>query len=241
MRGASHSRILHVAGVSQGRGGSLPHQPAGPHRQFWIAFCSLGELKEQRRVFITREEPEENPFGHPHRPLFNWNSELYQVAVLGEGSDVTGRGGPLDAESEDPLPPGSRLLLLSERQGDRLVGQNFLPEGKSVGFRNRACRENIANRSPPNGSGSVCPEPTYWDAVRSWEVQKRSKACGRRRPGETSEKSGENLAGSRALSQYSLRLASGYLTCHSPVWGALASPRSSLRAADSVDWAVLIS
>ena len=89
--------------------------------QFVLEFL---ELEEQARVFITREQPEQQPVGQLERPAGSGIAELEQAPVLGDGADVLDAVTDRGLESEQVRSPDARVLLLSGNGSDLPGGQD---------------------------------------------------------------------------------------------------------------------
>lgn len=173
------ARILGVACLRQRSGGRFPHDPPGPSLRIHVGPDHLLELKQQRRVFVPAQEPEEHPVPQLERPAGAGPLELKQSAVLGNGPDV------LDAQrrrsrqpQQVPAPDPGVLLLLHYRLGglrldDRQVGSRDALRGGVPGG------GKFGERAVPDRWPGVFEQPGQRNPVLVGQFQKRSWEGGR--------------------------------------------------------------
>src|SRR5690606_5203426 len=87
MRRAPNPRVLAVTGLGQSAGGGLSHRLARPRSRGWLRLHQFLILVQERRILITRQEPEENAIRELEGPAPLGQGELSQPAVLGNGAD----------------------------------------------------------------------------------------------------------------------------------------------------------
>jgi hypothetical protein len=112
------SRILGMTfGSCQRSSRCLATHRAGPGRQPRIGFRRAGELREQRRILIARQQPEPDAVGETESALIGSPPELNQPAVL---IDRSGLGDPqgLDRAGCEQIASPQPGLLLAPSNGE---------------------------------------------------------------------------------------------------------------------------